>query len=385
VLELYGPGNRTHYAIMPRGEVDPPFMHARFQIAVVEYGSNDSVDHGYVPACLEKLRAAVERTDSAPVSWSFGSVEATGAIQRGHPHLDVVRGPLPTARRKGECLVLSAGGKGDDDAFIISDALRPTLSGWRRAGHGPPAPLSPYVARLGGHAFAVRARLLGEDVKALEAVRDASTAVFDAVAPRYRTINMQLLATGGGDGANATRWSARPFPARFSFMETVRAWGEWRRAHDVSDVRLVLYVVDPSVTRELVSGRIDVLELLRCPDIGIWTEQVEGGIVVERRRFQVGDSTILATIVDELCLDPAWWNVEVSPPTSIRSGSGPRPLDGSQGETPLTRSLRSLGVVAGSTLHFRRIEQRASIAPGPAAPPSAITARRRSGRARAGR
>lgn len=367
VLELYGPSTQTHYAIMPSGEVDPQFMFARFQIAVVEYGTSEQPNHGYVPERLNELKAAVERVESAPVAWGFGTLRTDGAVDVGNADLDVIRGPLPTSPTVGsrgdgrECLVLSAGGSRDAGGFYVSRQLRPTLDqwcGWREADRQPSTPLTDFIAEYPDkHAFAVRARPRHDDVKSLAEVRRASAAVFSELAPRYRRINMQLLAAGDDDGSGGARWSARPYPPRFSFMETVRAWGDWRRTHPEQQCRLALYVVDPTVTRELASRRIDILELLNCPDITFWTEQVEDGVLVERRRFQMDDATLLGAIAHELCLDPSQWNVEVSPVVSIGAEEDPDPLNGTRGGQPLlTLPLHALGVVVGSTLHFRRIE-----------------------------
>ena len=99
-------------------------------------------------------------------------------------------------------------------------------------------------------------------------------------------IRMQLLASGGQDDPiKGPRWSARTFPARFALVETVRAWGEWRRANPAAKCRLALHVVDPSVSREISSGRIDIVELLQPGSIRFWAEIVENGVLLERRLF----------------------------------------------------------------------------------------------------
>jgi hypothetical protein len=366
IIELHGPSARGHYAIMPRGEVDPGFMAARFQITVVEYPERPGdIDHRFVPACLETLRAAIERSEAAAVSWSWGSSDDRGSVVQSRPDLEIARGPLPMTGDEHECLVVSAGGRLDQDVFHVSDALQPTLARWcgRDQEHDVswmrrPAVRSPYVGEYEhARAFAVRARAEHDDVKDLLSVRDASRALFEAVGTRYRTIRMQLLASGGDERGDGRRWSIRPFPARFALVETVRAWGEWRRDHPDADVRLVLHVVDASVLRALAGGRIDVLELLRCRDVAFWAEVVQNRSLLERRRFELDESTSLGAVAAELCLDPAHWSVDVSPPTDIDAQAGDRRLDGSRDEGPLLAcSLRELGVVPGSTLHFRRVD-----------------------------
>ena len=75
---------------------------------------------------------------------------------------------------------------------------------------------------------------------------------------------MQLLATGGVEkhGVTDDAWKVRTYPERYSFVQTVRAWGAWRKENADADCRLALYVVLDAVYLDIASGRIDVLELL---------------------------------------------------------------------------------------------------------------------------
>jgi hypothetical protein len=183
--------------------------------------------------------------------------------------------------------------------------------------------------------------------------------LFDIAAPRFRCIRMQLLAAGGegyvdAGAARGARWSARPFPTRFSFFQTVRKWGMWRRAHPDNGCRLVLHIVDSALAREIASGRIDVLEILRCDDIRFWAEIVEGSDKFERRLFERRpESTTLHDICRELSLSPQEWELEVSPPPTIDEHDFKhRDL-----ADKLARTLDELFVVPGGTLHFRRVSR----------------------------
>src|SRR5262249_7577961 len=153
------------------------------------------------------------------------------------------------------------------------------------------------------------------------------------------------------------RYSVRTFPARFAFVEMVRAWGEWRRRNPSYNGRLAVHVVDPSVYREIQSGRIDVLELLLCEDVRFWAEIVEDEVLLERRQFKKGETTFLGDIVKELGLSANHWSFEVSPLTGIDETLGAVALSKrhTDGQSQTVRSIRELGVVPGSTLHFRRI------------------------------
>ena len=82
---------------------------------------------------------------------------------------------------------------------------------------------------------------------------------------------------------------------------------------------------------------------------------VENGVLLERRRFQEDETTLLSAIVEQLALDPGCWDFEVTPPAAISTNTGQVHLDGVHENTPwLSLSLRQLGVVPGSTVHFRR-------------------------------
>jgi hypothetical protein len=357
VLELYGPSSHTHFAIMPRGEVDPSFMYSRFQIAVVEYVPDER--HREVPDRLEELRGALQQAEAAQTSWSWGSTSTRNQLaQESRIDLEVFRGPLPRERAKGECLVVSAGGQLNSDSFVVSTELQPTLKDWCAQPLPKPRKLSKYVAEYEGcDAFAVRARPEHDDTKDLLQVRSAAFDLFEQAAPRFKCLRMQLLASGGNnDERGGPRYSVRVFPARFAFVEMVRAWGEWRRRMPTNDCRLALHIVDSSVYREIQSGRIDVLELLLCEDVRFWAEIVEREVLVERRQFQTSETTPLGDILRELGLPEQGWQILVSPLTRIDQPDDPVALGTKHfdGRVLTELSVRELGVVPGSTLHFSR-------------------------------
>ena len=344
VLEFYGPGARTHYAFIPEGEVDPEFMLARFQIVVVEYTKGE---HGQVCARLNALADQLSRPHRTATTWSWGRIEDAGTEHwRSVPDLEVIRGPLPTAAADGECLAVSAGGSGDN--FFFSPGIRSVLCQWQAVQPMPDRLPSPYLGQFGAlPVFAVRARNEADE-RSLAEVRDASLALFEWVAPRFRCIRMQLLATGGQDKVDLANWKVRNYPERFSFVQTVTAWASWRRAHPHVDCRLVLHVVADSVFREIASGRIDVLELLSCTDSRFFVEVVGERGELERRLFQTMPEVSLAHVAEDLQLAPGMWQAKVTPPPDIQDAW--HALD----DATLERTLASFGVVPGSTLHFSR-------------------------------
>jgi len=362
VLEIYGPSARTHFAIMPVKEVDPRFMYERFQIAVFEYDPGDDEkhkDHSPVTKSLAQLHDALETSESAPVSWKWGRSRIVDRlVASSHDDLEVVRAPLPTAKQPDTCLAVSAGGARATPYFAISSAkessIRDTLAKWDADVDAPMAEIDRdgYVGRYAGaDAFAVRARPMNDDYKDLSQIAPASIALFDAVANRYGCIRMQLLAVGGSESTGA-RWSRRPFPPRFSFIQIVRAWGQWRRKHPDHRCRLALHVVDTSLCHDIASGRIDVLEILRCDHIRFWAEVVDSPDKLDRRLFQyMPETTTLGFICDELGLTASEWKLEISPPPT----NDPRDFAHDRLSAELLgRTLDKLFVVAGSTLHFRR-------------------------------
>jgi hypothetical protein len=368
ILEFYGPGTRTHYALIPEGQVDPRFMYSRFQIAVIEYKAADS--YGEVPRRLYQLAGELDRRSSVATAWSWGSASIEretnggGAIPSNTQALEVRCGALPRAAREGECLAVSAGGRPSQPTFYLSGGIYETIGGWgvpidttllaSRSDSGiatSPALcdgkyIGEYVDR---DVYAVRARN-EKDEKDLSLVRPASLALFDVVKGRYGRIHMQLLASGGTGNDSAT-WSRRPFPARFTFTEIVRAWGEWKRRNPADRACLTLHITDPEVCREIGSGRIDVSELLLAEDVRFWAEIVERDGSLERRLFHKLPTATLAELVGELGLSSEYWKFDVSPPASIENPQSPEAPVG----TCLDRTLRDLRLVPGGTLHFHRL------------------------------
>jgi hypothetical protein len=111
---------------------------------------------------------------------------------------------------------------------------------------------------------------------------------------------------------------------------------------------LALHVVLDAVYHDIISGRIDVLELLSCRDMRFFAEIVSDAGVLERRLFQMMPDTPLNEIVRQLQLSSEHWTVEVTPPPSLEAPATISLRD------RLAETLQSLGVVPGSTLHFRR-------------------------------
>jgi hypothetical protein len=239
--------------------------------------------------------------------------------------------------------------------FPMTSKVRTHIKGWL-ANPGTRSKVhSTFVHEYAGSdVFVVRARAEA-GASSLTAVYEASRALFNVAAQRFDVIHMQLPGTGTpqgvrdtGDEPLETRLS---FPSRFTVTQTVRAWREWRLRHPSRTCRLVLHTLAEAVTMEIAAGRLDVLELLSCDDVRFATEVARDDDGVERRVFElIPGRTKLANIVKRLDLAPAQWTVEVSPRTNLHKSF--RPERGIH--VWANRTLHELGVVPGSTLHFRR-------------------------------
>lgn len=346
VLEFFGPGARPHYAFIQKGEVDPAFMLARFQIVVVEYPKGK---HDEIQRRLDRLADAVKNPRQTPVVWGWGRIEPSNEKEwTSRLDLEVARDPLPAEPAEADCLAVSAGGSGN--AFFFSRGIRKLLDGWGVKESMPGKVIKPYLGEFAGcPVYAVRARA-EKDKYSLSHIYDASLALFEHVAKRHRCIRMQLLATGGQDkvGVSVAEWKVRNYPERFSFIQTVRAWAAWRNKNPRVDCRLVLHVVLDSIYQDIASGRIDVLELLSCLDVRFFVEIVSEAGEVERRLFQTMPDLTLDKLIDDLQLSAAQWNLKVSPPPSLDD----HPLE--LNPQTLEQTLQRLGVVPGSTVHFQR-------------------------------
>ena len=193
VLELYGPSARPHYALMPKGKVDPDFMLSRFQIIVATYDPKNN--HVELREGLIKLKEAIDGAIGKQIRWTWGRASLRNGSDRGGLELEVVRGPLPDRPPKDKhgkpytehCLAVSAGGR---NRFVVSENTASTLKGWgvtvsdrksidyKKHRVDLPDLLGQYVRYSPEqHVYAVRARS-DDNQRVLSAVHEASFELF---------------------------------------------------------------------------------------------------------------------------------------------------------------------------------------------------------------
>lgn len=354
IQEIYGSSIHLHYAFIKRGEVDPAFMEANYQIRVIEYD-----DHAQVPRWIARLHRAVERERFKPVRWSYAfRSEDEKSSSRLPAHLELVRGPLPAEMAAGECLAVSAGGKGRD--FFFSRSIEHLLEKMGLSTRSlelvesPTPGLEPMVARFGDQpVYAVRARLDGDRYSA--DVIGVALMELLSVAERngHKRILTQLLAAGGSTGdMTVPVYRRRPFPARFALTQMVWAYPTWleQRKKRSAPPQLSVHIVDPSIYMELASGRLDVLELLTAPaDLRFWVEIIWPGGTVEHHVADLSYTYVVRHITSLFNIPLQGWEIEVIPPAredrDVFKLSDPNVSDD---------WIVRLGVVPGSTMRFRR-------------------------------
>ena len=340
ILEIYGPCARPHYALVKRGSnLDIQFLATRFQTIVVEYD-----DHKEVPKLLDQLAKAVEVRAFREDRFSFVLREANmDDADTPCSRLTVVRGALKPPSDLDTCLAVSAGGSGDK--FDFSKPIQGLLE--RAKVQGEPALEGrKYVARFDGQrVFAVRARE-GEDLRALRTIRPASLELFETAWQHdFRHICMQILASGGS-GSGPRGDDAQPFSALFSFVESVRAFGEWCRRHPDDHLELIIHLVYPSVAMEITRRRLDLQELLSSTDLRFWAKTIYPDRRVQRQMCQEKEDVTLGEIAEWLGMDVAQWQVQSFP--QIGSGKEDEPTDlAAAKDEPLSH-----WVIPGGTLLF---------------------------------
>jgi hypothetical protein len=343
ILELFGASSYPHFALVKRGSVEKRFLLERMNIMVCEYR-----EHGELPSWLDSLRRAIDGERCRPVRWSFNLKSPFWSAGRSHEgDFSVVRSALPFFRRleKNECVAVSAG-RGPNGVPWVGFMIRATylsrqIPGLDRMLGQSRLPKGGYVTRLGRKpCYIVAARdpdLAGRGARSLKHVNPAVRALLNrALRDGFEVVHLQLLAAG----------RLQVFPATFSLIEIARAYGQWRRRHMSSNVRLVVYVVDPLVLFNVSTGRTQVQELLSVEPARFWVEVICENKQVVRIPVEFPCGTQLCVILNMFRVPASQdWHVVVRPAPQRAEPGEARDTAALAGET-----MTELGVVPGSTL-----------------------------------
>lgn len=362
VLEYFGPNAQPHFACVgadqiASGAVDPEFLRARFNIIVLEYGRHDDLKRW-----LTHFRTKIDEPRRMPARWGYrfalqlpieqpGVAAKNGQNAVGVDDLTIVADPLPVPA-PGEFVVVS-GGPGTGCTNVSPsikeylNGLEPgmcTARGWEMAkGYDTLRE----VSLDSGRRVAIASAWKDERHRDLRRISVAATEAFEwAAEGRATLLRMSLLASG----------ASAPFHPRFSFIEIVRAFAKWRKeAKDKAPLALVIHVVDRPLIFDLLSGRIDVQELLAMTKLRFWTEVVEDGGGFSRELFYRAPDTPISELLESLNLDQSW-SLELRPAAvSDRTHSVSDSIGTTMGMSVNgSETLHDLGVLPGSTLRFTR-------------------------------
>ena len=341
VLDLRGPSITPHFAFTKKGEVDAHFLADQMNITVCEYD-----EHNQLADWLTCLRHEIESPQIRNTRWSF----ATRATPPCQNDLEITIDDVFLEPCANEAIAL----------ITRRDKVsgRPILTG-EQANLDHEYPVLEYigkakddkdkhVVRYGDrNIYAFTARCKGdEDESDDSAVAEAVCELLEEIASHRnegqedrQSVHVQWSSSGG------------TVPRVFGFMEVVRAFGQWRREHPCSKVRLILHI-DSDLAFNLTSGRIDVQELLSSEFIRFWAVVVldrEGDRDREptRRILYYRPDTKFVEVLEELGVPyvqgASEWSVSVFP--------CPRPAPVKELTWQLQdRTLLGIGVVFGSML-----------------------------------
>ncbi len=359
-IEMCGPSPFPHFALIRRGELDPRFMLNRYHVVVIEYD-----DHKDVTGGITRLKEALDADGIRPRShgFSFRAPADAGSDSRP-PDLEVVRGWLPPLG-PGECVGVSCGLRGPEGEPEKCEAVPGTKSleylnaagvshdkrEWVKAAGGEdasagllarfadaagqPSPYYGLIARTGPGGK--------RDSRVIPGV--CKRFLSEAQAQGFRVARLQLVAGGS--------WA--PYDPLHAAAQLARGVKEWFLETDKPSIRVVVHIVNKDIWFNIQSGRLDLLELLRCDDmrVVVVTNVDDGPVGVAEnaavRQFRViGPAATAQEVADTADVPHAGWMFEVYPsPTKTKFV---HPLDSAEAKERLT----DLGAVPGSTIRFFR-------------------------------
>ena len=326
ILDLVGPSPVPHFAFVLKDTVDDRFLSDQMNTAVCEYE-----DHRELSEYLRLLKEEVDRPRT--VHWC-NVVSSPEDLQ-----ISTLCAPPLAGLARGHALAVvsqhDAGGRPRFSDALHGDEVATLNAAFWNAAFEP----NKYVLRAPcGNAYAVSAAAFGlGDGSRQTDVRAAGRALLDHVCEDgFQAFHLLLPAHGGN------------VPPVYGFMEAVRMFGCWKRAHPESKLQAYLYV-GPEVALNLTSQRIDLQELLASDLVRFWTEVMtdDKGEPFRRVFYHRPENLVTELLREVGAPESKAWELSVCP--------SPRTDD-----TPICTAdlgdmtLEKLGVVFGSVLSVRR-------------------------------
>lgn len=337
IIELTGPPENPHFAIVQAGDVDPDFMRRRYHIECVTY---ERGQHNCVEEALKGFGKKVRGERVRQTLWGCG-IKSRDWVCRGERDDFVVSRdflPDPDELPCKEAVAISCG-RSDDSQVKVGNEMSKK--------YGLDGGVTTQLWLDKGKTVARFDRLNRRCVYGIAAreTKDRRTPVVVGSAFKraldelnrcgYETVHVQLLAAGPN----------REFLPWISLVQMARAYGAWHRCS--ADNRLVVrvHVVDPSVIAILRGGYLDLAEHLEDTPlyVGVEIESADG--VFEWHGQYVDPMTTVGGLLAGLPSCDEWPLLEVYPPWSGPARGCKPALATVENET-----VENFGLVSGSTL-----------------------------------
>jgi hypothetical protein len=352
VVELTGPPEQPHYALLPEGSVDAVFLRSQYHILVRTYPCEEKEQHEVeVQRFLGDLSERIKSKRSRVSTWGFRT-DLPDRLKRSHsmPNFEVVSAGLPHPEDVDEhdavAISCGRGGIADPGEPLISEAFK------RKYRSQDAQWLDPYVVVWHDKHDKLRAlgivarELIAEQKPNIRSSRDRRSPLAIAEAFRaflkiaadrgYETVHVQLLAAG----------PQRVFLPWVSLAHMARAFGDWTREPGAKPMRARVYVVDPGVRALLRAGQLDLSRELEGAPLQI-TVEVVGKQGDTERYFLIANRT------DSLSSLAKHIGVKGSPVVSSRPSFHVRMIEQSQSLYDVGEEALEAHLLSGSTLTLR--------------------------------
>lgn len=346
VLELLGPSTIPHFAFTKQDTVDVEFLAAEMNITVCEV-----CDWPELPGLLKQLKCAIEGYLVRTVRWSSAPTSSVQPAQSLRLDLKVVPHGLPEPDSlEAQDAVAIGTGRCDDQPqygglWSYEDTLKEQYPDAR-------FPDDRHVLRFEGTRFyAVAARDPKKEKGSddVHGVYVAMQELFDEIRD-YECLHL-ALPHAPQEGRLSEVYA---FPPVYAFIETVQAFAAWKRKTLSSQVRLVIYTMQPDVWLNLNSHRIDIGELLKSELMPVWAVvQNDERREPARRVLYYKRDTLFSKVLDDLRIfRPNSWRVSICPNPRREDDGGTVSERVASDLSPC--HLDQIGVVFGSVLTFRK-------------------------------